>query len=43
MKDEVKQAKAIQVKMDFLLILKPFLKLMKVLTQEKFLYKFESL
>lgn len=38
MKDEVKQAKAIQVKMDFLL--KSFLKLMKVLTQEKFLYKF---
>lgn len=30
MKDEVKQAKAIQVKMDFLLILKSFLKLMKV-------------
>lgn len=43
MKDEVKQAKAIQVKLDFLLILKSFLKLMKVLTQEKFLYKFESL
>lgn len=43
MKDEVKQAKAIQVKMDFLLILKSFLKLLKVLTQEKFLYKFESL
>lgn len=43
MKDEVKQAKAIQVKMDFLLILKSFLKLMKVLTQEKFLYTFESL
>lgn len=45
MKDEVKQAKAIQVKMDFLLILKSFLKLMKVLThwQEKFLYKLESL
>lgn len=27
MKDEVKQAKAIQVKMDFLLILKSFLKI----------------
>lgn len=45
MKDEVKQAKAIQVKLDFLLILKSFLKLIKVLThwQEKFLYKLESL